>query len=215
MYPKLCHHLYKFDVSGEPYSLLITDSIAKYVKLANGKLYVIPLPGKDIQYVCDKMQDRDEYNTAKYSVIIVHLGAVNVLNILQGHSDESPVDLIHLYRDVYNCIRDFNKSATIIFSGVIPIPEYRRSPPLVKEVNNKLEMLASSRQNAFFIDSAARFTNNRSILRHCYAIDKVHLRFEAVKVLNNWFGQVITPAFITEKLESRRKKFMGRLHWWV
>ena len=103
--------------------LLITDSISKYVSLNNQPLEITGLPGKEISYVTHRTEKGDEYNLRDRKVIVLHLGAVNILKWLSGERpDYTIMRIMYQYQDLHKQIRSINNKAVIVFSGVIPMP---------------------------------------------------------------------------------------------
>lgn len=90
--------------------------MAKKVRLYKNQLHVVPLPGKGLKYVSEKTREDDAYNCQYYKTIVLHLGAVDLLNILQGKDPNmTPLHVVYRYTDLHSNVRKVNPLATIIF----------------------------------------------------------------------------------------------------
>ena len=161
----------------------------------------------------------DKYHLEIYQTTVIHMGAVNVLKWLSGERKYSVIQIMYQFVDLHAEIREINKMATIIFSGIIPMPGKARygADTIIKKINSRLETFAAGKSNTIFVNSASLFVQNNVVNEKLYAdweSEKVHLNEEGVHVLNNWYGQVIGPVHIKEKLNASRRDKLSRKKWW-
>lgn len=176
---------------------------------------MVPLPGKSIYYVVRKTAEDDAYNVKFYDAVLLHLGAVDCLNILQGKDQyTSEHDIIFRYRDLVDEIRKHNPFCYIIFSAILPFYEFRHSD-LTLRINSMLERYMSERYKVVFISAVNQFTFNYQVLEHLYSpLDHVHLNEEGVDILKKFFSQSISPQDLLNKYNSKRRKNLAKLLWW-
>jgi lysophospholipase L1-like esterase len=124
--------------------------------------------------------------------------------------------IMYQYQDLHNEIRKINKMATIIFSGVIPMPGKQRegADTIIKQLNARMEKLAATKANTIFVNSASLFVTGKEVKHGVYQFDGVHLNFDGTRILNNWFGQIISKKHIEEKLGANRRLKLGLKNWW-
>ena len=187
--------------------------MGKRVKISRGRLHVVGLPGKSIRYVTDKTADDDAYNVERYDSVLIHLGAVDCLNILQGKDWSVADDIVYRFKDLHTEIRKLNQNCYIIISGILPIPDFYNSA-LVKKVNAMVERIFAHMDNTIFISGASLFTYDNQIIGEYFYKDRVHLNDDGVEVLRKFFSQSISRQDILNKLHSKRRKSMSRLDWW-
>ena len=191
--------------STSPPTLLISDSICKYATTDRQceKIELLALPGKDINNVINRITPLDYLHLYKYETVILHLGTVNVLNVIQKNHYQDTKVILSQYQNLIDVIKYANKNINILISGLIPMVNElytkRGVNNFIREINTELKATAINTPRTVFIKTYNLFMNKGLADPSRYRKDGVHPSDNDYIRFVKSFGHEMKPEVIIQK----------------
>ena len=195
--------------------LVISDSIAKHVKLS--KAVVEAYPGDTINRLKYRLE-LGEVVVTGCARVLVHVGTNDLSNMLRrkNFSKVTIHAIIGKYRTLYEVVRRLEPNALIIFSSILPRTKGNRvMKPYVQGVNFALEkMCAQSQGRAVYLPSFKWFLEYGQPVKEFFAKrDGLHLRAKGTLRLAQCFTQAFSTGYLVNRLGKKRTRKLANLRY--
>ena len=194
----------------------MSDSMSKPVNTSSYIDVRAVQGGSSINYWTDQI-DSDKLDLDNFSVILMHVGVIDVLRAVQKPQNNiQPIHIALRMGSLLESIRKHNSDAYLVVSGIIPVVDrfywqlgvegFRRA------TNTAISRIVAQHEKAIFVKSYDRFFKFSHPVRDYFDHYGLHLSPMGADVMKVWFGQVVSIPAIREALNSNDRARVGKLN---
>ncbi len=227
-------------VAGFGPKIVITDSIPKRVGDDAMKDTTLRyFRGKTLSDIGDFIEN-GSIRLQGFETIMIHVGTNDVSNLMRHNSTVKAelrlydfsflklmdyTDIVQGFIALVNIIRQYNRRAVIVFSGIIPrVVDHSRSDPIIRAVNKDIQSFCESHSsNMLFYPTYRWFVHAGQPVSTYYAKkDKLHLTDVGSARLRQAFQTIMSDTtlaaqvgVVKEKGAARKRGCRKRVNEWA
>ena len=169
------------------------------------------MPGAKLLSIIKKIR-QGQITVNGYNNILIHAGVCDVLNILNSKNNfvnSTPVHVILCrYLDLVLKIREFNDTAIIQLSGIIPVfRQHELTKYYIMGINNGIRILTSKLPSCVYLDTPSLFCKNFDPESRFF-YDGLHLTHVAKAILGGRIRQSFNKSQVDLYYKSKLYRYL-------
>lgn len=189
-----------FNFAGEGPWLLLSDSMAKYVRVQSAT--VSAFRGDTISRLTDRIRFGD-VDVSGFTRILIHVGTNDISNMTEG---VTLGEILRRFKTLRSMIRRRNSAAMLLISSLLPRNlQFRKFKSYMYGLNFAIEKWCSKSSGAcVFIPSYRAFLADGVPRAELFARDGLHLNGAGTDRLEACFQQAFSSGYLEERVRSDR-----------